>query len=50
MAELAYRLRPESTVVATQEAMGTPEDIYRTVFPHSPSRPTFLIGVMTHGV
>ncbi|KAE9381933.1 hypothetical protein N431DRAFT_476675 [Stipitochalara longipes BDJ] len=48
MLELKYRLRRESTVIATQSAMGTVEDIYRIVFPDSRIRPTFLIGTMSH--
>ena len=50
MKMLAHRLYRETTVVATQIAMGTVEEVYRMVFPDPRSRPTFLIGVMTHGV
>jgi hypothetical protein len=50
MKMLAHRLCRETTVVAAQIAMGTVEEVYRTVFPDPRSRLTFLIGVMTHGV
>jgi len=49
MQKMAYRLRRETTVVATQEAMGSVEEVYRTVFRDTRSRPTFLIGVTSHG-
>ncbi|PMD31334.1 hypothetical protein L207DRAFT_376382, partial [Hyaloscypha variabilis F] len=50
MRELKCRLRRETTVVATQSTMGTIEDIYHRVFPDPQSRPTFLIGTMSHNV
>ena len=50
MRELKCRLRRETTVVATQSTMETIEDIYHRVFPDPQSRPTFLIGTMSHNV
>jgi ketopantoate reductase len=50
MQGFAYRLRRETTVVATQAAMGLVEEVYRTVFRDPRSRPTFLIGVTTQSV
>lgn len=50
MQSLAHRLRRETSVVVTQNAMGSVEEVYRTVFRDPESRPTFLIGVTSHGI
>jgi hypothetical protein len=47
---MAYRICPESAVIATQEDMGAMEDVFGLVYPDLRYRPTFRIGLLQHGV
>jgi ketopantoate reductase len=48
--QVAYRMCPESAVIATQEAMGAMEDVFGLVYPDPRYRPTFRIGTLLHNL
>jgi ketopantoate reductase len=48
--EVAYRMCPESAVIATQEAIGAMEDVFGLVYPDPRYRPTFRIGTLSHNL
>ena len=47
---LAWRLRPESTVVFLQNGMGLLDEVNRDIFPDPSTRPHYMSGIVTHGV
>jgi hypothetical protein len=48
--QVAYRMCPESAVIATQEAMCAMEDVFGLVYPDPRYRPTFRIGTLSHNL
>ena len=47
---VAWRLRPESTVVFLQNGMGFLEEVNNEVFPNPENRPHYMLGIVTHGL
>ena len=47
---VAHRLTKDSTILFLQNGMGMLEDVNLNVFPNAETRPTYVIGVTTHGV
>ncbi|TVY89870.1 putative 2-dehydropantoate 2-reductase [Lachnellula willkommii] len=45
-----HRLNAESTVLFTQNGMGTTEEVTRLVFPEEAGRPSYLAAITAHGV
>jgi len=48
--QVAYRMCPESAVIATQEAMGAMEDVFGLIYPDPRYRPTSRIGTLSHNL
>ena len=47
---LRHRLRRESTVLFLQNGMGVVEEVCEKLFPAVETRPTFMMGIISHGV
>ena len=47
---VAWRLRPESTIVFIQNGMGFGEEVDKQVFPDPETRPHYMFGIVNHGV
>ncbi|TVY57934.1 Ketoisovalerate reductase BEA2 [Lachnellula cervina] len=45
-----HRLNAESTVLFTQNGMGTTEEVTRLIFPEEAGRPSYLAAITSHGV
>lgn len=48
--EVAYRIRPSSTIVLLQNGMGLLSEIERKIWPNARLRPNIIIAINTHGV
>lgn len=47
---LRHRLSPGSTILFLQNGCGMIEDVNETLFPDSQCRPSYIVGVVSHGV
>ncbi|KAL8794780.1 MAG: hypothetical protein Q9195_002734 [Heterodermia aff. obscurata] len=47
---IAHRLTKESVILLVQNGMGSIENINEKIFPDPQTRPTYIIGVISHGV
>ncbi|KAI5295367.1 hypothetical protein KEM52_001638 [Ascosphaera acerosa] len=47
---VAHRLHPASTIVFLQNGMGVTDEVDRTVFPDAAARPSYVTGIVTHGL
>lgn len=47
---IAHRLTQESSIVLLQNGMGIIEELNEKVFPDQKYRPTYIVGVVTHGI
>ena len=50
LARIAHRLGKESVILFVQNGMGYIEDVNEEIFPDPGTRPTYIIGVASHGV
>ncbi|TKA23954.1 hypothetical protein B0A50_06460 [Salinomyces thailandicus] len=47
---VAHRLNAQSTICFLQNGMGILDAVNKHVFPHAPTRPNYIQGILTHGV
>lgn len=47
---VAHRLTSESTILFLQNGMGTIDEVNEKLFPNEERRPTYIIGVVSHGL
>lgn len=47
---VAHRLFPSSTILFLQNGMGVIDEINEEIFPNEASRPTYIVGVVSHGL
>ncbi|TVY40964.1 Ketoisovalerate reductase [Lachnellula subtilissima] len=45
-----HRLNAQSTILFTQNGMGTTEEVTRLIFPEDARRPNYLVAITSHGV
>jgi 2-dehydropantoate 2-reductase len=45
-----HRLSPESTIVFLQNGMGVLEEVNKNVFPDPETRPSYITGIVSHGL
>ena len=50
LTEIAHRLTKESVILFVQNGMGFIEEINEKIFPDPQTRPTYIVGVVTHEV
>lgn len=50
LAPIKHRLGPHSTICLFQNGMGQIEDLNERLFPDVATRPTYMLGIMRHGV
>ncbi|GAB7359771.1 hypothetical protein MBLNU230_g6942t1 [Neophaeotheca triangularis] len=50
LASVRHRLTKDSTICFLQNGMGIRDDVSREVFPDPETRPTYIQGIITHGV
>lgn len=47
---ISKRLTRDFTILILQDGMGVLDEIKAEIFPNSPSRPSFILGITTHGI
>lgn len=47
---ISHRLRPSSTILFLQNGMGQISAVNENVFPNPKDRPTYMLGIISHGV
>ena len=50
LSQIAYRLSPDATILFLQNGMGMVEEVNDKVFNNPDVRPTYMAGVITHGL